>query len=565
MSNNDILRENNKKLFESRLQMKPNSSLKINQISLKTNKNKLNNRTNLYLFNTDIFQNDNSHNKRKNKSGIDNSLKNFLKKNISAGKKQKKINKNRNKNTYFSINNKSNIIIKDISFFQSKKSTIKNDIQIINVNKRGTTNNNSSKKAKEQSSNLNQKRNDQIKKALKFNNIKKQRKFNQDKYSRSFLDFTYDNNYNRQKTSKSKVTLMNNISMRKRNNSSTKKDNNDVYKSFLVQKIKIIKKKKKPYLNNINFNLSKNNKTIKTNLLNKTGKNTKDSIYSICNDKYVRNTYRNLLLKKGLNSTNKNSFININYKTNANNSSLLNNKKKVSERNLKIKNINRLTLNPTKSKINQNKIKEKNLIAKLKINNDINKNLKLNRSKNSKTTKEINIIHQKDNNNNNQSSKNNNKYIDKKEEIVDDFNIKSTKTNDDIFTESKNEKIEESSIEEESGILSMNEIEDIIIYNNMKTIEKDDNGLFNKNDYKDFIDENQNKILNLFFESNNKEEEKTNKQINMKINSDKKISEIKKEKSIIKNKNKTEKKTKEFKILSYNNSVKKKKQQFFRK
>ena len=190
MSNNDILRENNKKLFESRLQMKPNSSLKINQISLKTNKNKLNNRTNLYLFNTDIFQNDNSHNKRKNKSGIDNSLKNFLKKNISAGKKQKKINKNRNKNTYFSINNKSNIIIKDISFFQSKKSTIKNDIQIINVNKRGTTNNNSSKKTKEQSSNSNQKRNDQIKKALKFNNIKKQRKFNQDKYSRSFLDFT---------------------------------------------------------------------------------------------------------------------------------------------------------------------------------------------------------------------------------------------------------------------------------------------------------------------------------------------------------------------------------------
>ena len=561
MYNNDFIKENNKKLFESRLQMKPNSSLKINQISLKTNKNKLNNRTNLYLFNTDIFQNDNSHNKRKNKSGIDNSLKNFLKKNISAGKKQKKINKNRNKNTYFNINNKSNIIIKDISFFQSKNSTIKNDIQIINVNKKGTTNNNSSKKTKEQSSNSNQKRNDQLKKALKFNNIKKQRKFNQDKYSRSFLDFTYDNNYNRQKTSKSKVTLMNNISMRKRNNSSTKKDNNDVYKSFLVQKIKIIKKKKKPYLNNINFNLSKNNKTIKTNLLNNTGKNTKDSIYSICNDKYVRNTYRNLLLKKGLNSTNKNSFININYNTNANNSSLLNNKKKVSERNLKIKNINRLTLNPTKSKINQNKIKEKNLIAKLKINNDINKNLKLNRSKNSKTTKEINIIHQKDNNNNNQSSKNN-KYIDKKEEIVDDFNIKSTKTNDDIFTESKNEKIEESSIEEESGILSMNEIEDIIIYNNMKNIEKDDNYLFNKNDYKDFIGENQNKILNLFFAPNNKEEEKINKQINMKINSDKKINEIKKEK--IKNKNKTEKKTKEFKILSYNNSVKKK-QQFFRK
>ena len=53
-------------------------------------------------------------------------------------------------------------------------------------------------------------------------------------------------------------------------------------------------------------------------------------------------------MRKGFNSTNKNSFINLNYNTNANNSSLLNNKKKISERNLKVKNINRLTLNPVK-------------------------------------------------------------------------------------------------------------------------------------------------------------------------------------------------------------------------
>ena len=363
MSNNDMIKQNNKKLFESRLQINQNSSLKINQITLKTHKTKLKNKTNLYLFNTDIFQNDISQNKRKNKSGINSSLNNFLQKNISVGKKQKKINKNRNKNNYLNINNKSNLIIKDISFFHTKNSTLKNDIQIINVNKRGTTNNNSLKKIKEQKSNSNQKRNDKIKNVLNLN-IKKQKRINQNKYSKSFLDFTYDNNnYNKHKISKSKITLINNInniSTKKRNNSSTKKDDN-IYKSFLVQKIKIIKTKKKPYLNNINFNIVKNNnKSIRTNLLNKTGKNIKDSFYQNCNEKYVRNTYRNLFLGKGFNSTKKNSFINLNYNTNANNSSLLNNKMKISETNLKVKNINRLTLNPGKSKISQNKINNKN-------------------------------------------------------------------------------------------------------------------------------------------------------------------------------------------------------------
>ena len=561
MSNNDIIKENNKKLFESRLQMTQNSSLKMNQIFLKANKKKLKNKTNLYLFNTDIFQNDNSQSKRKTKLGIDNSLNNFLKKNISAGKNQKKINKNRNKNNYLNINNKSNLIIKDISFFHTKNSTLKNDFQIINVNKKGSTNINISKKIKEKKSNSHQKRNKRIKNVLNIK-IRNQKKFNQDKYSKSFLDFNCDNNnYKKQKNPKSKIFLLGGISTGRRNNSSTKKDGN-IYNSFLVQKIKIIKKKKKPYLNNINFI----NKSIRTNLLNKTGKNIKDSFYQNCNEKNVRNTYRNLFIRKGFNSTNKNSFINLNYNTNANHSSILNNKKKISERNLKVKNINRLTLNPVKSKISKNKINDISLIAKLKMNNNINNNLQMNHSKNTKTTNEIKLNKSQNNNNiiNNQISKIN-KYIDKKEEIVDDFNIKSTKTNDDVFTESKNEKIEESSIEEESGVLSMNEIEDIIIYNNMKNINKDDNYLFYKNDYYDFIKENKDKILFLFFDINNKTEEKINKEIKTKINSEKKPYEINKEKSNIKNKNKLQNKPKEFKMLSYNNSIRMKKLQFSHK
>ena len=111
----------------------------------------------------------------------------------------------------------------------------------------------------------------------------------------------------------------------------------------------------------------------------------------------------------------------------------------------------------------------------------------------------------------------------------------------------------------------MNEIEDIIIYNNMKNINKDDNYLFYKNDYYDFIKENKDKILFLFFDINNKTEEKINKEIKTKINLEKKSYEINKEKSNIKNKNKLQNKPKEFKMLSYNNSIRMKKLQFSHK
>ena len=101
-------------------------------------------------------------------------------------------------------------------------------------------------------------------------------------------------------------------------------------------------------------------------------------------------------------------------------------------------------------------------------------------------------------------------YIDKKEEIVDDFNINTTKTNDEfeIFSEENEKKIEETSIEEESGILSMNEIEDIIIYHNMKNIKKNENYLFKKNDYDIFISKNRQQLYSLFFEIENDEEKK---------------------------------------------------------
>jgi len=556
MSNNNIIIQDNKKLFETRLQMKPNSSLKIKHININTNTNSIKNKANLFLYNTEVLSGNISINQRKNqnRTSLENNSNNFKKKNISAEKKIKKLNKNKNRNNLINSSNKSNVIISDISIFNSRKTTIKNDIhQIINVNTKGSKNINSRNKIPKNNSN---KISEEI---LNINN-KRQENATQNKFSLSYMYFTNDNNNMRiisndkQISSKSKVTILdkNNKSTKKRNNSNTNKDKN-IYKTFLVQKIKIIKKRKNPYLNNININSSKIDKTNKDKVFNKTGKNIKDSIYKNCNEKFVRNTLRNLFIKKRVNTTAKNSFININKNTYANNSSLKNTKK-ISERNSKIKNRNKLSFNQNKKEINQNKINHNYIINRFKKKNETRKNLYKNQSKHNQTAKEI-----KSNLYNHNIS--DNKYIDKKEEIVDDFNIKSTKTNDEIFTEGKEEKIDESSVEEESGILSMNEIEDIIIYNNMENINKEDNYLFNICDYNNFLSQYQQKISSLFFDTkNNYEDNKA-----MKIYSEKKNSEKTKENRITNNKFKVINNPKEIKVLSYNNSIKKKKNVFFQK
>ena len=556
MSNNNIIIQDNKKLFETRLQMKPNSSLKIKHININTNTNSIKNKANLFLYNTEVLSGNISINQRKNqnRTSLENNSNNFKKKNISAEKKIKKLNKNKNRNNLINSSNKSNVIISDISIFNSRKTTIKNDIhQIINVNTKGSKNINSRNKIPKNNSN---KISEEI---LNINN-KRQENATQNKFSLSYMYFTNDNNNMRiisndkQISSKSKVTILdkNNKSTKKRNNSNTNKDKN-IYKTFLVQKIKIIKKRKNPYLNNININSSKIDKTNKDKVFNKTGKNIKDSIYKNCNEKFVRNTLRNLFIKKRVNTTAKNSFININKNTYANNSSLKNTKK-ISERNSKIKNRNKLSFNQNKKEINQNKINHNYIINRFKKKNETRKNLYKNQSKHNQTAKEI-----KSNLYNHNIS--DNKYIDKKEEIVDDFNIKSTKTNDEIFTEGKEEKIDESSVEEESGILSMNEIEDIIIYNNLENINKEDNYLFNICDYNNFLSQYQQKISSLFFDTkNNYEDNKA-----MKIYSEKKNSEKTKENRITNNKFKVINNPKEIKVLSYNNSIKKKKNVFFQK
>ena len=244
MSNNDSLKERNKILFENRLQMKPKSGLKINNINIRTNINKLKKRTNLYLYKTEIFSNDIISNKRKNQLDYENSLNNFTLKNISKDKINKTIKKNHINNILNNINNKSKYKIKDISFFQNKNTRIKNAIQqIISVNKKRTSYNNSYKKFTEYNS---------LKK-IESRNISNRRQngVKRDIYSFSHLDFTFDIS-KKNISSKYRVAMLdkkNEQSKTKRNSSNIRKYN----KYFLIQKIKIIKKKNKNNSNNINL------------------------------------------------------------------------------------------------------------------------------------------------------------------------------------------------------------------------------------------------------------------------------------------------------------------------
>ena len=61
-----------------------------------------------------------------------------------------------------------------------------------------------------------------------------------------------------------------------------------------------------------------------------------------------------------------------------------------------------------------------------------------------------------------------------------------------------------SDADEESGMLSMDEVEDIICYNDMQKISKKENFLFNINDYKHYIEKNRRRIEKIFFKNENK-------------------------------------------------------------
>ena len=529
MSRNNITFESNKRLFESRLQMKTNSN-SINKISLEKKSN--NNINASFLNNTQPYTRVIFNKNRKNQSTLENSFFNNINNNFSINKKIIKIRKNRNRNKKISLNvnashDKSSILIKDITFFHLKNSFNENDRRnktILNINKKMTQQNSINKS-------MGRKNKNHKLDSISLNS-KKIRKNNEDTNSLSStkkkMNLNIENKNNSNNNNKlifkdkyiSKFKLKSR-QVKKRNGSSLKK-NSHHQNSLLIHKIKKIRLNKKPDLNSA---IMTNNNSILGQNLNQKGRNKNGLDISIGK---LGHTQRNLFADKNIKKLYKNTFGETKYKNNKlsnNNSTLKQVNHTINYDNNKIKaNKNKKAFN--NSNINSsnisNKFMLKNKEKKMGRNykNNINKKFtfnKFNKKGESLEFKALNISKRnnankklkeldKNNEKNNQSilKSKNEKIKDKKEEIKEDNNNgTSTKTNDEFFSEKKDDKINESSIEEDSGILSMNEIEDIIIYNDMKDIDKDDNYLFKLDDRDNFIKDYKKIITNLFFDNEN--------------------------------------------------------------
>ena len=558
MSRNNITMESNKRLFESRLQMKTNSN-SINKISLEKKSN--NNINASFLNNTQPFTKVIFHKKRKNQSILENSFINNISNNFSINKKIIKIRKNRNRNKKISLNinashDKSSILIKDITFFHLKNSFNENDRRnktILNINKRMTQQNSinkslgrKNKKNKLDSISLNSKKSKKnngdissLSSTKKKLNINAENKNNSNNKNKQIFKDKYISKFKL----KSRQT--------KNRDSSSMKKNSHHQNSLLIHKIKKIRFNKKPGLNSANMT---NNNSILGQNSNNRGRNMRNNNYKNGLDISIGqlgHTQRNLFAEKNIKKLYKNTFGETKYKNN-----------KLSNNNSTLKKVNHtINYDDNKAKVNKNKktfinsnINSTNISNKflLKNNekkmgrnykNNINKKFTFNkfnkkgetlefkalniskRNNGNKRQKELNKNNKKNHQNTHKNK--NEKYIDKKELSKEDNhnnnNGTSTKTNDEFFSEKKEDKINESSKEEDSGILSMNEIEDIIIYNDMKDINKDDDYLFKLYDHENFIKNYKTIITNLFFDNKNHNSENY-KQSKIKIR--KKIIEI---------------------------------------
>ena len=630
MSRNNIIKENNKKLFESRLQMKPKLGTKKNQISFEQKR---------YNDNLSLLNNSQPFSKviipkqLKNHSTLENSFLNNINNNSLINKKVIKINKkNRQKTQNLNINvsqNKSNVLIKDITFFNLKKSPKNNEIHnktLINVNKKKISKQNSNyknvikqmkpktnrvgtitlniKKSKNNNRNLNV-INSLTRSMTTINETNNNITINNSNYimNNTNININNINNGNNRVFAKEnlipKFKLSNDIYIKmpnksyKTNINSNRNDSNSLKKinghnSFLMnkmQKLKKIKIDKKPNMNNhTNFSVRLNDEIFGTNLNkgrnslnffkantnnnNNTNKNTIDICKGFTQRNLFLGKYLGKLIQKGNNKimkySNNNSrqrkqnrtlnFENYYYNNNdicfnniSNTSSNHN-----SNSNRYATNIN----NSIKNNINLNNnaylngCLYKDYDKKISKNTNTNANTSNNIANKATTYNKKKIVSQKSyheelnkNNNNykfinfpNNSSHqdkelfsediyliNNNilnydkegnefKDIDKTEQIIEEnMNGISTKINDndndEFLSSEKNKIINDTSVAEDSGILSMNEVQDIIHYNNMGKVNKGDNYLFNDNDYNIFVGKNKEKIFGKFFDEYNNEKD----------------------------------------------------------
>ena len=541
MSRNNITFESNKRLFESRLQMKTNSN-SINKISLgKKNNSNINES---FLNNTQPFTRVIFHKNRKNQSILENSFINNINNNFSLNKKIIKIRRNKKNNKKINLNinsshDKSNILIKDITFFHLKNSFNEYDKRnktILNIiNKRMTQQNSINKSLGRKNKNHKLGSISLISKKIKKTKVDTSSISSTKKKMNIKVENKNNSNNNNKLIFKDKYISKFKIKsrhVRKRNNSSLKR-NSHHQNSLLIHKIKKIKLNKRPDLNSANLT---NNNSILSQNLNHRGRNMRNN-----NNKngfditigQLEHTQRNLFAEKNIKKLYKNTFGETKYKNNK----LSNNNSTLKKMNNTINYDDNITkVNKSKKTFNNNNINSSNISNKFLLKNkekkigrnyknNINKKFTYNKFNKKGESLEFKALDISKRNNDNTKlkelekinkkneqcniKKKNEIYIEKKEEIREDNNNgTSTKTNDEFFSEKKDDKINESSIEEDSGILSMNEIEDIIIYNDMKDIDRDDDDyLFKPNDHDIFIKDYKKIITNLFFYNKNSNSE----------------------------------------------------------
>ena len=612
MSRKNIIKENNKKLFESRLQMKTKNIPKRTQISFEKKRyiDSISQLNNSQPFAKAIFNKQWKHHSTLENSfitNINNSLINRKIININKKNKQKAPNINMNLSQ-----NKSNILIKDITFFHLKKLPNNNDIQnktIINVNKK-INDKSLSKKNKQKANrigtitiNIKKNKNSNNKRSNLVNTItRSMTTINESNNNITINNSNYimnntnininniSNGNNNRIVLKDKLIpkckLSNNDTFLKipyksfKTNTSiiTRKNSNsnekiNRYNSFLIKNIEKIKKfDKKQTLNNTNFSYHLKDVNLGYNL-NQKGRNSINLFQNNLNnnkktiDICSGYTQRNVFLSKYLGKltqkkNNEKKYSNNSSKPKKQNLTLNNdNHEKVSNYNNRNLNNNKYSfLNKFFSKDKVKKISRNNLNIKCTINNKVfPQELKtfnaLPKKKPANTI--INTGESEINNIMIDVNKYKNKDIelDKNVQIIDD-NIKifSTKINDEFFSEEKNNKVNDTSIDEDSGILSINEVQDIIRHIDMYNINKKDNFLFNFNDYNNFIEKKSKKIYNKFFGC-------TFNNINNNECFNQNTVMIKKNLYFFKqnlNKDSQIKNNLQYKILTYNNSSKKK-------
>ena len=562
MSRKNLIKESNKKLFESRLQMKPKSGIRNSQISFEykrysDNQSMLNNSQ---AYTKIIFQKQQKNNSILENSFLNNNniLNNSINKNII-----KINNKNRNKTQNFNLNisqNKSNILIKDIAFFHLKKPTKNRNDQnntIINVNKRIAKKNSNIK-----NKNISKRKHQRPKTNLLVGinlNIKKPKKANRNinlinLITRSMttinesnnnitinnsnyimnntnININNINNCNDRLTLKEKVKplfkitnkmllKLSNRSYRtilntNRKDSGTNKKFNR-YNSFLMNKNQKIQKIKFGKKQNLNLNLNNTNFNTSLNeVIFGSSRNPKDRNGLNLFKNNLNNNKKTIDICKGFNKRNllwiylrkllqKNNSIKCS-NNNSRRKKLLNFEKWKNGYNSN-KNLNHKSTNYLNKLFLCKEKKLKKGINKVEYNErKISRNLKNNKSTFNK--KVLTYVNENSKKNLVNYSANNaisqiNQLKDKdKLELISNNNINgvNTKLNEEFFSTEKNKKLNDSSIEEDSGILSMNEVQDIIHYNDMNDIRKEDKYLFNYNDNQLFIEKYKQKIYNIFF------------------------------------------------------------------